>query len=289
MEPTEILEEDTALTEEPADEETAGEDPVEDETAEDDPVEEDPADEDPAEDEIAEEAEAAEEERKFSRFSRGCLEVAGLFAGLAALLLLFEQIGICFAYELPQLCLPLTLAGGSLLALTVCLFSAMRKALASFVLIVTIWFLILVYAVTNFQFPEVIPTTLPHTEKQVVLTQITTPLNANLCVDEILIPGVVCKRFKLPVHPKYIPLHYQVQLLWNEETSQNELYYNDLLWATYDPSRKRWKNAVSVGSIVEYTTEPPETAPMTRKPHHTGRNGSSTTTTTTTTTTVKAR
>ena len=261
MEPTEILEEDTALTEDPAEEETA--------------------------EDTEDAAEAAEEERKFSRFSRGCLEVAGLFAGLAALLLLFEQIGICFAYELPQLCLPLTLAGGSLLALTVCLFSAMRKALASFVLIVTIWFLILVYAVTNFQFPEVIPTALPHTEKQVVLTQITTPLNANLCVDEILIPGVVCKRFKLPVHPKYIPLHYQVQLLWNEESLQNELYYNDLLWATYDPSRKRWKNAVSVGSIVEYTTEPPETAPMTRKPHHTGRSSNSTATTTTTT--VKAR
>lgn len=231
-----------------------------------------------------EDTENAEEARKFSRFSRGCLEVAGGFAGLAALLLLFEQIGICFAYQLPQLCLPLTLAAGSLLALTVCLFSALRKALASFVLILTIWFLILVYAVTNFQFPEVIPTTLPHTEKAVVLTQITTPLNANLCVDEILIPGVVCKRFKLPVHPKYIPLHYQVQLLWDEETSRNELYYNDLLWATYDPSRKRWTNAVSTGSIVEYTTEPPQTAPQTRKPHHTGTSRKSTTTTTTTTT-----
>ena len=216
-----------------------------------------------------EEAENAEAERQFSRFSRGCLEVAGAFAGLAAVLLLFEQIGICFAYELPQLCLPLTLAAGSLLALTVSLFSAFRKGLASFVLIVTIWFLIIVYAVTNFQFPEVIPTRLPQTEKAVVLTQITTPLNANLCVDEILIPGVVCKRFKLPVHPKYIPLHYQVKLLWNEEHSQNELYYNDLLWATYDPARKHWTNAVSVGSMVQYTTEPPQTVAMTRKPHHT--------------------
>ena len=216
-----------------------------------------------------EEAENAEAERKLSRFSRGCLEVAGAFAGLAAMILLFEQIGICFAYELPQLCLSLTLAAGSLLALTVSLFSALRKGLASLVLIITIWFLIVVYAVTNFQFPEVIPTVLPHTEKAVVLTQITTPLNSNLCVDEILIPGVVCKRFKLPVHPKYIPLRYQVKLLWNEEHSQNELYYNDLLWATYDPAKKHWTNAVSVGSMVQYTTEPPQTVAMTRKPHHT--------------------
>ena len=244
-----------------------------------------------SESEDTEEAQAAaEEERRFSRFSRGCLEVAGAFAGLAALLLLLEQIGICFIYQLPQLCLPLTLAAGSLLALTVCLFSALRKALACFVLLVTIWFLIVVYAITNFQFPEVIPTTLPHTEKAVVLTQITTPLNANLCVDEILISNVVCKRFKLPVHPKYIPLHYQVQLTWNEETGRNELYYNELLWATYDPGRKRWTNATSIGSIVPETTEPPETAPMTRKPHYTGRSSSSTTTTTTTTTTtVKTR
>ena len=246
----------------------------------------------PVDEEAEAAAEDAEEARRFSRFSRGCLEVAGLFAGLAAALLLLEQIGICFIYELPQLCLPLTLAGGSLLALTVCLFSALRKTLACFTMIVTIWFLIIVYAITNFQFPEVIPTTLPHTEADIVLTQITTPMNANLCVDEILIPGIVCKRFKLPVHPKYIPLHYQVQLLWNEDSGQNELYYNDLLWATYDPDKKHWTNATSIGSMAETETEPPpETAPMTRKPHYTGRSSTSrtTTTTTTTTTTVKRR
>ena len=240
----------------------------------------------PLPDEDAEDAAAeAEEQQKFSRFSRGCLEVAGLFAGLAALLLLFEQIGICFFYHLPQLCLPLTLAAGSLLALTVCLFSALQKGLACGVMIVTIWFLIVVYAVTNFQFPEVIPTTLPETGTQVVLTQITTPLSANLCVDEILIPGVICKRFKLPVHPQYIPLHYQVKLIWNAETARNELYYNDLLWATYDPGKKRWTNATSIGSMVQPTTEPPETAPMTRRTHGTGKSRSTTTTTTTTTTT----
>ena len=266
MEPTETLTEEEILPEETP--EPPFEDDVTDEEAE-------------AAEEAAEEA---EEERRLSRFSRGCLEVAGVFAGLAALLLLLEQIGICFIYQLPQLCLPLTLAAGSLLALTVCLFSALRKGLACLVTIVTIWFLIVVYAVTNFQFPEVIPTTLPHTGKAVVLTQITTPLNANLCVDEILIPNIVCKRFKLPVHPKYIPLNYQVKLLWNEESGMNELYYNDLLWATYDPAKRRWTNATSIGSIVEYTTEPPQTAPMTRKPHHTH---TVTTTTTTTTTTVK--
>ena len=124
MESTELL------TEETLEEETETSDEMPDEAADPD-----------------EEAENAEAERKLSRFSRGCLEVAGAFAGLAAVLLLFEQIGICFAYELPQLCLPLTLAAGSLLALTVSLFSAFRKGLASFVLIITIWFLIIVYAV----------------------------------------------------------------------------------------------------------------------------------------------
>ncbi|MCR5718734.1 MAG: hypothetical protein K6F80_06855 [Oscillospiraceae bacterium] len=242
-----------------------------------------------AEEEVEAEEEA-EEERRISRFTRGCLEVAGFYAALAFLLLLLEQFGICIGYELPQLFLPLTMVAGSLLALTVCLYSALRKALASFVMVVSIWFLIMLYAITNFQFPEVIPTKLPETNKEIVLTQITTPINANLCVDEILIPGIVSRRFKMPVHPKYVPLRYQVQLLYNEETKCDELYYNDILWAVYTPNKNRWTNATRLGNmIVKETEPPPETVPQTRKPHRTGRSSTDKrkTTTTTTKTTTK--
>lgn len=198
---------------------------------------------------------AEEDERKMSRFSRGCLEVAAVFAGIAALLLLLGQVGICIGYELGQLVLPLTFASGSLIALTVSLFSAYRRTLASFVMILTVWFLVVTYVVTNYQFPEVIPTTLPHTETDVVLTQITTPLNATLCVDEVLIPGVMSRRFKVPVHPKYIPFGYQVALQWSEDEAQVELYYNEQLWALYDPEKKRWETVLQSMTASEQATE----------------------------------
>lgn len=192
---------------------------------------------------------AEEDARQLSRFSRGCLEVAGGFAALAAIVLLLGQVGICIGYELGQLVLPLTLACGSLIALCACLVSAYRKGLAAGVIITTIWFLVVTYGVTNFQFPEVIPTTLPHVEQPVVLTQITTPIGSTLCIDRILIPGVVSKRFKVHVHPRYIPLSYQVRMEWNDIENTVELFYNDQLWAVYDPERKHWSN------VLQYTFE----------------------------------
>lgn len=200
---------------------------------------------------------AEEEERRTSRFARGCLEVAALFAGIAAALLLLGQIGICIGYELGLLVLPLTFASGSLIALTVSLFSAYRKTLASFVMILAIWFLVVTYVVTNYQFPEVIPTRLPHEETDVILTQITTPINATLCVDEVLIPGVVSKRFKLPVHPKYIPFGYQVDLQWNADEENVGLYYNEQLWAVYDPEKQHWETVIQ--SALEQTSDASET------------------------------
>ncbi len=212
------------------------------------------------------EFDAQEEEHRLSLFARGCLEVAGVFAGLAALVLILGQVGICIGCGLGQLVVPLTLAAGSLLALTTCLFSSFHKALGGAALVVTIWFIILVYGITNFQFPEVIETTLPHTGEKVVLTQITTPIGATLCVDDILIPGAVSKRFKMPVHPKYIPFGYQVRLDWNEEFERVDLYYNEKIWAVYDPERKRWENAAGKEGVIE-TTEPEtkNTMPQHRK------------------------
>ncbi len=214
--------------------------------------------------EAQEEALDAEEEaRETSLLARGCLEVAAGFAILAALVLILDLgFGVCFFYELPQFCLPMTLAAGSLLALTTGLFASYRKAFAAFVLIATVWFLVATYVVTNYQFPEVIPTTLPEVGEEVVLTQITTPINANLCVDDVKIGGILSMRFKVPVHPKYVPLRYQVTLTWNENMNRVDLQYNEQLWATYDPARKHWADALHSEREEEETTE------ATTEPHY---------------------
>ena len=211
---------------------------------------------------------AEEEARETSLFARGCLEVAAGFAAAAALVLLLELAGgVCIGYELPQFCLPMTLGAGCLIALTTGLFASYRKTFAAFSLIVTVWFLVAVYCVTNYQFPEVIPTTLPGTETKVVLTQITTPINANLCVDDVMIPGVAAKRFKVPVHPKYVPLRYQVALTWNEEMERTELYYNESLWATYDTKHKKWSDVLHSerAETTEAATEPKVTETKQKK------------------------
>ena len=198
----------------------------------------------------------ADDARRMSAFSRGCLEVAGAFAILAALLILLEKgAGLCFGYGLPQFFLPLCCAAGSLMALTTCLFSMLRKGLAAFFLINTLWFVVLLYCVTNYQFPEVIPTTLPEVGQPVVLTQITTPIGVNLCIDEEILPGVLSKRFKVPVHPKYIPLHHQVELTWSEEYGRVLLHYNGKLWAVYDPEKKKWTDTLHSGIRTEETEE----------------------------------
>ena len=205
-----------------------------------------------------------DEERQMSAFSRGCLEVAGFFAILAALIFFLEHGGgICIGYMLPQLFVPLCCVAASMLALTTCLFSMLRKGLAAVVLIVTVWFLVLLYGVTNYQFPEVIPTSLPHTEEPVLLTQITTPIAVNLCVDEELIPGVVSRRFKVPVHPRYVPLNYQVSMVWSEEHERVLLYYNEKLWAVYDPGKSRWTDTLHSGISPEEDTGQEQTTAAT--------------------------
>lgn len=212
--------------------------------------------------EAQEEALDAEEEaRDTSLLARSGLEAAAGFAILAALVLILDLAGgICLFYELPQFCLPMTLAAGSLLALTTGLFASYRKVFAGLVLIASVWFLVATYVVTNYQFPEVIPTTLPQVGEEVVLTQITTPINANLCVDDVKIPGILSKRYKVPVHPKYVPLSYQVALTWNENMDRVELFYNEQLWATYDPTRKHWADVLhserEEENVTEATTEP---------------------------------
>ena len=200
-----------------------------------------------------------DDERNMSKFSRGCLEIAVVFALLAVLLLLLEQsTGLCIGYELPQLFVMLCCVAVSLLALTTCLFSMLRKGIAAVVLIASLWFIVLLYCITNYQFPEVIPTRLPNTEQDVVLTQITTPIGVNLCIDDVLIPGVMSRRFKVPVHPRYMPLRYQVALEWSEEHGCVLLYYNDQFWAAYDPEKNRWSDALHSGIRLD-TEETEET------------------------------
>ncbi len=196
---------------------------------------------------LTEEEEAeleAEEQRRHTRFAKGCLEAAAcmlLLAGIFALLELKANISVL--YILPPHVLPLACMAASFLALMVGLFGIRRNAFAMMVMVLSGWMILFVYAMIYLQEPETIHREVPGTDKSIVLTLVSTPGSAILHIDEPIIEGVMSHHWKLPVHDRNVPLDDLI-VLEQQASGDVHLLFDGRLWAVYDPESNNWTDVL---------------------------------------------
>ncbi|MDE5565212.1 MAG: hypothetical protein K2I93_08640 [Oscillospiraceae bacterium] len=209
-------------------------------------------------DELTEDEEAAleaEEKHRHTRFARGCLEVAVFMLVLAGAFTLLElKANISVLYILPPHILPLACMATSLLALMVGLFGIRRNAFAMMVMVLSGWMVLFVYAMIYLQEPETIHKAVPGTDKNVVLTLVSTLGSATLYIDEPIVENVVSYHWKLPVHDKNMPLDDLV-VLELQESGEVHLLFDERLWAVYDPETNVWADVLHHEESEQTETE----------------------------------
>lgn len=198
-------------------------------------------------DEMTEEEEAeleAAEKQRYTRFARGCLELAAFMLVLAGCFTLLDlKANISVLYILPPHVLPLVCMAASFLSLMVGLFSIRRNAFAMMVMVLSGWMILFVYATIYLQEPEMICRNIPGTDKDVVLTLVSTPGSAILHIDEPISENLLSHHWKFPVHDRNLPLDDLIILELQDE-GDVYLLFDGRLWAVYNPDTNDWTDVL---------------------------------------------
>ena len=220
-------------------------------------------------DALTEEAEEAildaKDRRTMDRFAKRCLRVAIGSVIVGALLFFAEtKLGICFGYTLAPHVIPLAFFGGGMLALIIAMIGLQRKIVMAIVLLIFGWYMILLYGVFDRLSPETVYAYLPGTSRLVQVTRVTSYTSTKLYIDEPIVWNVGSHRFTLPVQGRTKPMVELVHLQFDPDNEVVRLFYEDRLWAVYDPKEDVWYDllhrSIPEDLLPEETTEPATTA-----------------------------
>ena len=213
---------------------------------------------------MSEEEENALEEKEQHNIRRTALGLVGFSAlGLiaAAVLYLLEKTGgICVGYPLPLYTLPLVCMAACFLGMMMALFIVRRNSFAMIVMVLGGWMILGIYGLANLQEPEQIIRKIPSTDKEVIFTMTTTPFSSIFTIDDPIKEYVISHRWRIPVPSRSKSLD---ELITMEEQESGDVwfYYEDRLWAVYEPNNDNWYNILDyddddgkVAELFETTT-----------------------------------